>query len=252
VTAALHVQDLTVRYGGVVALDAVSFDVPEGTLVGLIGPNGAGKTTFIDAVTGFTRASGSIDLRGESLRGLPPHRRAHRGLRRTWQHGELFDDLTVRENLSVAAANPRWHTTIRDLLRGRSDAASEVDETIELLGLAALADRPASELTEGQRKLVGVGRALAPAPGLLLLDEPAAGLDSAESADLGSTLRSVVDRGTSMLLVDHDMGLVMSVCDLLVVFDFGRIIAQGTPDEVRRDPAVIAAYLGAGAEGRTA
>ncbi|WP_460773335.1 ABC transporter ATP-binding protein [Microbacterium sp. GXF7504] len=247
-TAALELEDLTVRYGGVVALDHVSFAVPRGTLVGLIGPNGAGKTTLIDAVTGFTRAEGAVRLAGRSLHGLPAHRRARRGLRRTWQHSELFEDLTVRENLSVACGDARLLTTTRDLLRGRSDTPDAVDETIRILGLEALAERPASELTEGQRKLVGVGRALAPRPELVLLDEPAAGLDPTESAALGRILREVVDRGTSMLLVDHDMSLVMSVCDHIVVVDFGRVIARGTPAEVRKDPAVIAAYLGVGSE----
>lgn len=248
-TTALQLTDLSVRYGGVVALDSVSFDVPQGALVGLIGPNGAGKTTLIDAVTGFTRSSGAITLHGTSLRGLPPHRRARRGLRRTWQHGELFDDLTVQENLSVAASSPRLSSTLLDILHGRSETLAAIAETIRMLRLDDIADRPASELTEGQRKLVGVGRALAAAPHLLLLDEPAAGLDTSESAALGRILRGVVDRGTSMLLVDHDMGLVMSVCDLVVVLDFGRIIAEGTPEQIRTDPAVISAYLGAGAHG---
>jgi branched-chain amino acid transport system ATP-binding protein len=247
-TPALELRDLTVMYGGVVGLDHVSFDVPRGALVGLIGPNGAGKTTLIDAVTGFTRSRGDVVMGGRSIAGLPPHRRARRGLRRTWQHGELFDDLTVRENMTVATDHPRAWRTLADILQGRSRALDAVDDTLELLGVSALADIPASELSEGQRKLVGVGRALAPAPELLLLDEPAAGLDPHESTQLGNVLRGVADRGTSMLLIDHDMGLVMGICDHLVVLDFGRVIAQGPPVEIQANPDVIAAYLGAPAE----
>jgi branched-chain amino acid transport system ATP-binding protein len=251
VTAVLELRGLSVRYGGVVALDDVSFAVPRGSLVGLIGPNGAGKTTLIDAVTGFTRSRGEVIMSGAPLNTLPPHRRARRGLRRTWQHGELFDDLTVRENLSVAAEPPNAWRTIGDLIRGRSRQAESVSDTLRALGLESLADFPASDLSEGQRKLVGVGRALAPGPELLLLDEPAAGLDTSESKQLGRVLRGVVERGTTMLLVDHDMGMVMGICDYLVVLDFGRVIAQGSPAEVQANAAVIAAYLGTASEGTT-
>ncbi len=248
-TAALELNGLSVRYGGIVALSDATFSVERGSIVGLIGPNGAGKTTLIDAVTGFTPSTGEISVSGSSLRGLPPHARARRGLCRTWQHGELFDDLTVRENLSVAVARPSVRASARDLFRGHSPIDEAVGETIELLSIGHLADRSCTELTEGQRKLVGVGRAIAPRPALVLLDEPAAGLDTVESAALAAILPRIVEAGTSILLVDHDMSLVMAVCDRIVVLDFGQVIADGPPDEVRANAAVVAAYLGTESEG---
>lgn len=247
-TDALEVTGLTVRYGGVTAVSNVNLSVANGELVGLIGPNGAGKTTFIDAVTGFTKSEGKVRLAGSRIGGLAPHQRAKRGMARTWQLGELFDDLTVAENLSVAAADNTTWQTIRDVLRGRSERRPTVDAILERLGISDLANRSAAELTEGQRKLVGVGRAIAADPVFLLLDEPAAGLDSNESAKLGDTLRSIVADGVGMLLVDHDMGLVMSVCDRIVVLNFGEVIAEGTPEQVRNNPAVIRAYLGSSGE----
>jgi len=243
-TALLVADGLSVRYGGVRALDAVDVEVQSGMLVGLIGPNGAGKTTFIDAVGGFAASTGSVVLDGQDISSLEPHRRARAGLGRTWQAADLFDDLTVRENLRVAAGRPSIGATLRELVRGRERETDSIDMALERLGIDGLADRRADELTQGQRKLVGVARALAGAPRVLCLDEPAAGLDTQESADLGRRLRHVLDDRTAVLLVDHDMGLVLSVCDHVVVLDFGKVIARGTPEEVRRDHAVIQAYLG--------
>jgi branched-chain amino acid transport system ATP-binding protein len=245
---ALEIRDLSVSYGGVAAVSEVSFAVAPGKLVGLIGPNGAGKTTLVDAVTGYTRSTGTVTLDGESLDGNPPHTRARRGLTRTWQLGELFEDLTVRENLSVAARPPSIRRTVRDLFRAQSDDTPIVDETLDQLGIGDLADRSAASLTEGQRKLVGVGRALVSSPRVVMLDEPAAGLDSRESEALGRTLRGLADNGLAMLLIDHDMGLVMSICDEIVVIEFGFVIATGSPQEVREHPDVIRAYLGAGSD----
>jgi len=238
VTAALRTEGLSVAYGGVHALVDADVAVAPGRLVGLIGPNGAGKTTFIDAVSGFTPATGRVWLNGEDVTGLPPHRRARAGLGRTWQAGDLFDDLTVAENLAVAA---------RPTMRRRPGGHADPRGVLARLGLEAVADRPATELSQGQRKLVGVARALVAEPSVVCLDEPAAGLDTDESRDLGRRLRALVDEGAAMLLVDHDMGLVLSVCDEVVVLDFGRVIARGTPDEVRTDHTVIEAYLGGAA-----
>jgi branched-chain amino acid transport system ATP-binding protein len=243
-SAVLEARGVSVRYGGVQALKEADLTVGEGELVGLIGPNGAGKTTLIDAIGGFTPSTGGVSIAGEEVSGLAPHERARRGLARTWQAADLFDDLTVRENLTVAADRPTLRATARELLTGRSDPLDAVDRTLALLDLTDLADRNADELTQGQRKLVGVARALVAEPRVLCLDEPAAGLDTTESQELGRRLRAVVDQGTALLLVDHDMGLVLSVCDRVVVLNFGAVIAHGSPTDVRSDTQVVEAYLG--------
>ncbi len=246
-TPALSTQGLSVSYGGVHALQDVDLVVEPGQLVGLIGPNGAGKTTFIDALTGFAPSRGSVRLGDVSLDGLAPHQRARRGLSRTWQSSMLFDDLSVSENLSVAAqASPWWRIAVR-ALRRRSSGLEEAQRVLDDLALGFLAERPISSLTQGQRKLVGVARALAARPTVLCLDEPAAGLDTQESQVLGAQLRQIVAGGISMLLVDHDMGLVLSVCDEVIVLDFGRVIFRGPPAAVRADPSVMKAYLGTSA-----
>jgi branched-chain amino acid transport system ATP-binding protein len=246
VTAVLSTAGLSVRFGGVRAVDAVDVVVEEGQLVGLIGPNGAGKTTFVDAVTGFVRYTGRAELDGRDLAGLPAHARARRGLARTWQSTELFDDLSVRENLMVAAERPSWLALAAELVGRPAGDAAATSAALDLLGIGTLAEAMPSELTQGQRKLVGVARAIAMQPRLLCLDEPAAGLDTHESEELGRRLRQIANAGTATLLIDHDMGLVLTICDLIVVLEFGKVIAAGTPDEVRRDPLVVTAYLGGG------
>jgi len=223
----LQTDDLTVRYGGVTAVDALRIDVDGGEVVGLIGPNGAGKTTCIDALAGFVPYRGRVLLDGVGVDSLAPHRRARAGIVRTFQQVELFDDLDVRANLLVAAGG------------------SAIDDAVAMLEVAHLLDRSTTELSEGERKLVGLARALARRPRVLLLDEPAAGLDTDESAALGERLRAVARTGVGVLLVDHDMGLVLGVCDRVHVIESGAWLASGAPETVRSDPRVVAAYLGA-------
>lgn len=245
----LEVAGLHVSYGNVVAVDDVSLTVGRGEIVGLIGPNGAGKSSFIDALTGYAQdRRGTVSMAGESIDGLPAHAVARRGLVRTFQSVELFDDLTVEENIAVAAERPTAWEALRDLVvpsrrRGMDDMAW----AMAVCELETLAQRYPHELSHGQRKLVGVGRALALRPRVVLLDEPAAGLDTDESVAFGRRLRSLPDHGVSVLLVDHDMGLVLGVCDRIVVIDFGKVIAAGTPETVRTDSRVIEAYLGGAA-----
>jgi branched-chain amino acid transport system ATP-binding protein len=244
-TAVLEASKISVSFGSVDALVDVDLEVPAGKLVGLIGPNGAGKTTFIDAVTGFVAASGTVVLNGRDISAEPPHVRAQLGLARTWQTIELFDDLSVRENCVVASRRPSTRGSLAQIVLGRHQPThAAVDEAIRILELEELAGRMPSELPQGKRKLVGVARALAGQSKLILLDEPASGLDSQESLDLGRRLRRVVDEGVAMLLVDHDMALVLNVCDYVYVIDFGRVLAHGVPAEVRTNDKVLAAYLG--------
>jgi ABC-type branched-subunit amino acid transport system ATPase component/branched-subunit amino acid ABC-type transport system permease component len=244
--AALSLSAVTVRYGGMVAADAVSLEVRPGQIVGLIGANGAGKTTLLDAISGFARHSGSVQLAGRSLDALPAHLRARRGLARTWQATELFADLTVTGNLAVAGRRPRPGALMLDLLRpGRGTADSIADRLLGAAGLTGLAQRLPGQLTLAEQKLVSVARALALRPQVLLLDEPAAGLSAAQADQLGRELRGIVTRDDlGILLVEHDVSLIMSVCDYIYVLDFGKLIAAGPPAAVRSDPAVIAAYLG--------
>ena len=243
----LSATGISVSFGGLRALDGVDLTVAEGQLVGLIGPNGAGKTTFIDAISGFVPHEGRVELDGRPLDGLAAHARAQRGLARTWQSLELFDDLSVRENLAVASYRPSALATAVEALSRPVRSTKAADAALELLGLEAMADAMPEDLSQGQRKLVGIGRALAAEPRLLCLDEPAAGLDATEGEELARHLRGVVDAGTPMLLVDHDMGLVLGISDYVVVLEFGRVIAHGSPDVVRRDAQVIEAYLGSAA-----
>ncbi|MCR5976583.1 ATP-binding cassette domain-containing protein [Gordonia jinghuaiqii] len=230
--ALLSVRDVTVRYGPVTAVDDVSFDVGAGQIVGLIGPNGAGKTTLIDAISGFATCDGSVVLGGTTLDGLPPHRRSRAGLGRTFQDIELYGELSVAENLAIAAR------------RAPGDTAGNVRDVLRMLEIGHLSEVAAADLSQGQRQLVAVARVLAGQPDVALLDEPAAGLDSTESRWLGERLRAARAHGVSMLLVDHDMDLVLSLCDRVIVLDLGAVIADGTPDEIRRSAAVVSAYLG--------
>ncbi len=250
--ALLETSDLSVIYGGIYANAAIDLSCEAGTMVGLIGPNGAGKTTFIDAITGFTPISaGSVCFDGVDVTGRRPDERAKLGLVRTFQSLELFEDLSVRDNLMVAAEQPRWYSFVSDVFhpnRNAGNSGARVDEALDALGIRELADAHPVELSHGQRKLIAVARALAAAPKLLLLDEPAAGLDTTESQQLGRHLRGILNLGVSILLIDHDMGLVLNVCDDIYVLDFGKVIAHGRPAAIRTDPTVIAAYLGESSE----
>ncbi|MET7767896.1 branched-chain amino acid ABC transporter permease/ATP-binding protein [Nocardia sp. NPDC005366] len=232
----LAVRGIGVRYGGVVALDDVTFDVRAGEIVGLIGPNGAGKTTCIDAISGFASTSGTVTLDNRRVDSLVPHRRSRLGLGRTFQGVELYDDLTVRENVEVG--------TVAAAERSRGSAHSDIEALFSVLHLDAVADRSVNELSQGQRQLVSVARALAGRPRIVLLDEPAAGLDTTESLWLGARLKGVRDAGVTVLMVDHDMDLVLEVCDRIIVLDLGRVIAQGTPEQIQTNPDVVRAYLG--------
>jgi sulfate-transporting ATPase len=243
----LEVHGLRVRYGGVVAVNNVSFKVTPGRITGLIGPNGAGKTSVIDAVTGFTRsASGSFLLDGQELAGLTATKRARAGLSRSFQSLELFEDATVLDNLR-AASDPRdrWSYVVDLLHPIAPQLPGEVVAAIREFHLEDDLLRKVQDLPYGQRRLLGIVRAVATRPSVLLLDEPAAGLSDVETAELARLVRRLADDwGIAILLVEHDMTFVMSVCDDIVVLDFGTQICTGTPQQVRRDPAVIAAYLG--------
>ena len=244
----LSTRALTVTYGGVRAVDGMDLDVEAGTLTGLIGPNGAGKTSIIDALSGFVAYRGSVRLDGEVLDGMAPHRRARRGLVRSFQSVELFDDLDVRSNLAVAAERVGVRGALRDLVvPRRSPAGPRLDWAVDLVGIGHLSSRRTHELSEGERKLVGLCRSLVAAPRVLLLDEPAAGLDTGESRALGALLRDIAGTGIAVLLIDHDMDLVLGACDVVHVVDGGRHIASGSPTQVRDDERVVRAYLGVGA-----
>ncbi|MCW2607394.1 MAG: transporter related protein [Frankiales bacterium] len=243
----LEVAGLGMRFGGVVALDDVDLVVEPGEIVGLIGPNGAGKTTFIDVVTGFTRpTTGRITLDGDDITALPARRRAERGLGRSFQNLELFEDLTVQDNLCVAAESRDLGAYVTDLVRpGTPELSAAARRAVVDFQLQDDLGALPAELSYGKRRLVAIARAVARHPSVLLLDEPAAGLDETESRELGHLLRRLADEwGTAILLVEHDMGLVMEICDRVAVLDFGRKIAEGTPAEVTADATVIDAYLG--------
>ena len=243
----LEVRGLSVRYGGVVAVEDLSLTVTPGKIIGLIGPNGAGKTSAIDAITGFTRVSrGSVVLDGVELVEANAAKRARAGLSRSFQSLELFEDATVLDNLR-AASDPRdrWSYLV-DLVYPRvPPLPGQVVAAIREFQLENDLLRTVSDLSHGQRRLLAIARAVATQPSVLLLDEPAAGLGDVETGELAHLVRRLADDwGIGVLLVEHDMNFVMSVCDHIVVLDFGRQISEGTPDEVRRDPVVVSAYLG--------
>ena len=242
----LEITGLCVVYGGLRAVDDVSLRVPCEGITGLIGPNGAGKTTLIDAVTGFAPiAGGSIRFDGRDITRMRAHRRALSKLARTFQSLELFEDMTVADNVRVTTESSQWWRSLTDVvLRWRARDSDDVARALSLLGLAGVADRLPSSLSQAERKSVALARAIVARPTLLMLDEPAAGLDRIETEELGERLRQVAASGLGLLLVDHDMALVLTVCDYIHVLDAGRLIASGTPAEIRGNPTVLHSYLG--------
>jgi branched-chain amino acid transport system ATP-binding protein len=235
----LEVENISVRFGGLLAVDDVTLDAAEGVITGLIGPNGAGKTTLFNVITGMQTADrGKVRVNGRSVTGVAPHRRARLGLGRTFQRLELFGSLTVRDNIRVAASLHRQWSSMR------ADPARVAGELIDRLGLGHLADERADTLSTGSGRMVELARCLACEPTVLLLDEPASGQDDDETAHFARVLLELAGSGMTVLLVEHDMNLVMSVCQRIHVLDFGRLLASGMPEEIRADPTVRGAYLG--------
>jgi branched-chain amino acid transport system ATP-binding protein len=236
--ALLEVVDISVQFGGLLAVDGAEFTVEAGGITGLIGPNGAGKTTLFNVITGLQAPSrGVVRLDGREINRKRPYRRARLGIARTFQRLEAFGSLTARENVMVALEMRRRWSTVHD-----ADAIA--DGILEDVGIGDAAHRKVESLPTGTARLVELARALATEPKLLLLDEPSSGLDEAETDGLSALLRRLAGGGLGVLLVEHDMPLVMETCSVINVLDFGRVIASGAPDEIQRDPAVQRAYLG--------
>jgi branched-chain amino acid transport system ATP-binding protein len=249
----LEVDQLTKHFAGLVAVDAVSFSVEEGSIVGLIGPNGAGKTSLVNCMTGiYLPDEGEMRWRGRRLSGLSPDRIVAAGVARSFQHAHLFPDQTVLENVMVGAHRLGHSGLLSAIFRlpalreDEQTMRESAEEALVALRCSDLAGRVASELTAGQQRLVAVARAVASQPDVLLLDEPAAGLNDAETAVLAEDLRRLVDaRGTTVLVIEHHLAFVMSLSDRVIALAEGSIIADGSPEHIRRDAAVIESYIGA-------
>ncbi len=251
----LEVRDVTLKFGGLTALDNVSFTIAEGEILGLIGPNGAGKTTCFNVMTGvYQPTAGSVSFKGRGLKGLKRYQITKLGIARTFQNIRLFRSMTALENVLVGTDARHSTGVISALFRlpkHRSEEADGHREAMRLLrfmGLERRADELASNLSYGEQRRLEIARAMATKPALLCLDEPAAGFNPAEKRELMGLIRKVRDEGFTVLLIEHDMRLVMGVTDRIVVLEFGRKIAEGAPEEIRNNPAVIAAYLGTEAE----
>ncbi len=250
-TALLEVSGVSKRFGGLQAVKAVSFRVEKGTIKAVIGPNGAGKTTLFNIVSGFLAPdAGTITFRGEPIQGSPPHRVSARGLARTFQHIKLFTRMSALENVMVGRHVRSRAGFVAGMLhlpftwREEGEVRARSLDLLDFLGIASLAGAEATSLSYGQQRAVELARALASEPEMLLLDEPAAGLNMRETADLAQLIRRIRERGVTVLIVEHDMSLVMSISDEVIVLSYGEKIADGDPRSVQRDADVIRVYLG--------
>jgi ABC-type branched-subunit amino acid transport system ATPase component len=242
----LEVRNLTKRFGGLTAVAGLDFDLRDGEILGLIGPNGAGKTTTFNIIAGAERADqGEVRFAGESILGLPPHQIARRGIMRTFQHNRPFGGMPVIDNVMVGAHTRFGRNPFsRKASREEQNQRRRAEELIEFVGLSGLRDADVGTLSFGQGRLLEIARALAGEPRAILFDEPAAGLTPAELDRLGGIVRGIAQRGIAVLLIEHDMRFLLPLADRVVVLNFGARIAEGTPQEVRADRAVMDAYLG--------
>lgn len=249
----LEVRNLTQRFGGITALEDISFSVSKGDITGVIGPNGAGKTTLFNIVTGiYSQTSGTVHLDNLNISALPAEMLAAKGLVRTFQNIELFGNMTVLENVMLGLHTKSrsgifscmfkapWHIREERIIR------EQAAEWLDFCGISELADQKASNLPFGKGRLLEIARAMAVRPTIMLMDEPAAGLNNRETAELATLIRKIRDKGVTVVLVEHDMELVMDICDRIIVLNLGKKLAEGTPREIQENQAVISAYLGEG------
>lgn len=253
-TGILEIDALTMRFGGLTAVDALSFTVAEGAIHGLIGPNGAGKTTIFNAISGFYRpTSGVVRLRGHVISGRPMHQIARRGVVRTFQHATLFADLTVLDNARVGTHIQHRPSLLAAILgtdrslRARADARAR--QALAFFGLSDLAGERAGDLPHGHQRALGMAVACAGDPDIVLLDEPFTGMNPEETRTMMGLMRKLRQSGITILLVEHDMHAIMGLCDRITCMSFGRLLAEGRPEEIRQHPAVIEAYLGGARHG---